>query len=100
MPDAPATMVRTKSSCPGTSTMPDDRAAAELQRREVEVDGDAPPPLLGQPVHGAAGERGHQRRLAVIDVTGRADDHAAIQGRRSQNSSAGSSAPSPRWYRM
>ena len=97
MPDAPATMVRTKSSCPGTSTTPDDRAAAEVERREVEVDGDPPAPLLGEPVHRAAGERCHQRRLAVVDVARRADDHAAIQGRRSQNSSAGSSAPSPRW---
>ena len=78
----------------------DDRAAAEVERREVQVDGDAPAPLLGEPVHGAAGERFHQRRLAVVDVAGSADDHAAIHGRRSQNSSAGSSAPSPRWYRM
>ena len=71
--------------------------AAEIQRGEVEVDRDAPAPLLGQAVHRDAGQRGDQRRLAVVDVSGGADDHAATQGRRSQNSSAGSSAPSPRW---
>jgi hypothetical protein len=32
----------------------------------------------------------------VIDMPGQADDHAAAHGRRSQNSRAGSSAPSPR----
>ena len=50
-PDAPATMVRTKSSWPGTSTTPADHAIAEIERREVEIDGDAPPALLGQTVH-------------------------------------------------
>ena len=97
MPEAPATMVRTKSSCPGTSTTPATTPVGERQRREVEVDRDAPPALLRQPVHRPAGQRRDQRRLAVIDVAGGPDDHAATHGRRSQKSSAGSSAPSPRW---
>ena len=72
-------------------------AGAKLQRREVEIDGDAPAPLLDEPVHRASGERGDQGRLPVVDVPRRPDDHAAFQGRVSQNSRAGSSAPSARW---
>jgi hypothetical protein len=73
-----------------------DPAAAQIQRSEVQVDGDPAPPLLRKAVHGPPGKGRHQRRLPVVDVPGGPDDHAAIQGRRSQNSSAGSSAPSPR----
>ena len=73
-------MVRTKSSCPGTSTTPATRPSPSGERGEVEIDGDAPAPLLRQPVHRPAGQRGDQRRLAVVDVPRRADDHAAIPG--------------------
>ena len=80
MPDAPATMVRTKSSWPGTSTTPATSAVAQIERREVEIDGDAAPPLLGEPVHRPAGERGDERRFAVIDMAGGADDHDVAPG--------------------
>ena len=52
----------------------------ERQVREAEVDGDAAPLFLFEAVGVDAGERLHQRGLAVIDVAGGADDdvfHAA-----------------------
>ena len=79
---------------------PRDFPAAEFQRREVELDGDLSPSFLRQAIHRASGERGDQGGLAVINVTGGADDHAASQGRSIQNSRAGRLAPSPRWYWM
>src|SRR6185437_10911788 len=66
-----------------------DDTAAQIEGGEVEVDGDAPAPLFGQAVDRVAGKRGDERRFPVVDVTGRADDHALSQGRRVQNSSAG-----------
>ncbi len=42
--------------------------------REAEVDGDAAPLLLGEPIGVDAGQRLDQRGLPVIDVAGRADD--------------------------
>ncbi len=74
-----------------------DTILAEVERSEIEVDGDASALFLRETVHRTSGERRHQGGFPVIDVTRGADDHAAIHGRRSQNSSAGSSAPSPRW---
>ena len=44
----------------------------------AEIDGDAAPLLLGESVCVDAGQRLHQRGLAVIDMAGGADDHAAI----------------------
>src|SRR6185312_12046476 len=44
--------------------------------REAEIDRDAARLLLRQPVGVHAGERLHERGLAVIDVPGRRDDHA------------------------
>ena len=41
----------------------------------AEIDGDAAPLLLGEAVGVDAGERLHQRRLAMVDVAGGADDH-------------------------
>ena len=74
MPTAPATMVRTKRSCPGTSTTPTVSPVGQRQVREAELDGDAALLLLLQAIGVDAGERAHQRRLAVVDVTGGADD--------------------------
>ncbi len=45
----------------------------KLERRVPEVDRDPAGPLLGKPVGVLAGERADERRLAVIDVTRRAD---------------------------
>ena len=49
--------------------------------RESEVDGDPAPLLLGEAVGIDAGECPHQRRLAMIDVAGGADDAAFAHGR-------------------
>ena len=74
MPTAPATIVRTKRSWPGTSTTPTVSPAGSVQVREAELDGDAALFFLFEPIGVDAGERAHQRGLAVIDVTGGADD--------------------------
>src|SRR2546430_17427573 len=49
----------------------------QRERRESEVDGDAPPLLLLPAVGIDAGERLHEGRLAVVDVTGGPDYKAA-----------------------
>ena len=74
MPPAPAAMERTNRSWPGTSTTPATPPSGQREVGEAELDGDAAAPLLGQPVGVDAGERLHQRRLAVVDVAGGADD--------------------------
>src|SRR5438046_10091979 len=50
---------------------------AQRERRESEVDGDASPLLLLPAVGIDAGERLHQGRVAVVDVTGGPDYEAA-----------------------
>ncbi len=45
------------------------RATGQVERREAQLDGDAARLLFGEPVAVDAGERAHQRRLAVVDVT-------------------------------
>lgn len=57
-------------------------AAIGVEMREAELDRDAASLLLREAVDGGAGQRLHQRRLAVIDMPGKADDKlAAIGGR-------------------
>ena len=54
----------------------DERQAApvrQLEWRVAEVDRDPAPLLLGQPVRVLAGQRPHERRLAVVDVPRGAD---------------------------
>ena len=54
----------------------DDREArpvGQLERRVAEIDRDPALVLLGQPVGVLAGQRLDERRLAVVDVPGRAD---------------------------
>ena len=51
-------------------------AVGQGEVREPELDGDAAPLLLAQPVGVDAGERLDERGLAVIDVAGGADDDA------------------------
>ena len=74
---APASMVGTNRSCPGTSTKarPPHRSAG--RPAEAEVEGHPPPLLLGQPVRVHARQRTDQCRLAVIDMAGGGDD---VQG--------------------
>ena len=60
-----------------------DGAGAQVGIGEAQLDGDAARFLLGQAVAVDAGQGADQRRLAVVDMPGRPDDHA----------SAASSAP-------
>ena len=73
MPVAPATIVRTNRSWPGTSTTLSAPARRKLERREAELDRDAALALLGQAVGVDAGQRLDQHRLAVVDVAGGAE---------------------------
>ena len=50
------------------------QGGCEFQVREAQIDGDAAALFLLQPVGVDARERLHQRGLAVIDVSRRADD--------------------------
>ncbi len=70
IPVAPATIVRTKRSWPGTSTTESAPPAGQHERREPELDRHAARVLLGQAVGVDAGQRAHERRLAVVDVAG------------------------------
>ena len=78
MPPTPASMLRTKRSCPGTSTKPrcsvSPLARGRSRWAKPNVDGDAAPLLFLQPVGVDAGKRLHQRGFAVIDVSGGADN--------------------------
>ena len=49
---------------------------AEMLIGKAEIDGDAACFFLGQPVGIGTGERFQERRLAVVDMPCRADDHA------------------------
>ena len=49
-------------------------AAREIAEGEAEFNGDAPALFFFQPVAVDAGERANERRLAVIDMPGRAHD--------------------------
>ena len=73
IPVAPATIVRTKRSWPGTSIDREPRPVGELERRVAERDRDPALLLLGQPVGVLAGERLDEPGLAVVDVAGGAD---------------------------
>ncbi len=70
----------------------------ELERRKAKVDGDAAALFFRESIGVDAGERLHQRRLAVIDVAGGAEYHAALppQAAVSQASNAFSGRPSER----
>ena len=78
------------------------RAVLESQRREPEIDRDAAALFLREPVGVDASQRADECCLAMIDVPGGAEDHAAVQPPRSQSSYAHSArappAPSCRWY--
>ena len=53
-------------------------AVADVEVREAEVDRDAALALLLEPVGVDPGQRFDQRRLAVIDVAGGAEDHVHV----------------------
>ena len=73
IPPAPASMFLTKRSCPGTSTKPIE-SRASIEMREADVDGNAAAFFFCEAVRVDTGERFDQRGLAVIDVSGGADD--------------------------
>jgi hypothetical protein len=56
-------------------------STSELERGEVKIDSDLAAALLCEAVHRGSGKCGHQTGLAVVDVAGGADDHAAAQQR-------------------
>ena len=74
MPWAPASMLRTKRSWPGHVDEGGRDALPELHVGEAQVDRDAAGLLLREPVGVGAGERAHERALAVVDVARRPDD--------------------------
>ena len=73
MPVAPATIVRTNRSWPGTSTTDSRRPDGSVRLRVAELDRDPARALLRQAVGVDAGQRADQRGLAVVDVAGGAE---------------------------
>ena len=69
-------------------------APGHRQIGEAEVDGDAAPLLLRQPVGVGSRQRPDQGRLAVVDVAGGADDHAAPPGSGAAARRSASARPS------
>jgi hypothetical protein len=61
---------------------PDARPPLQVERREAEIERDAAGFLFRQPIGVDAGERVYQCGLAVIDVTGRAEDEAGLSADR------------------
>src|SRR3954468_21102134 len=57
------------------------RTVGRRQIRKAQLDRDAAGLLFFEAVGVDAGQRPHQRGLAVIDVTRGADDHTAISGK-------------------
>ena len=78
----PASMFLRKRTWPGTSTNATPLPGRQRRPREAEVDGEAAPLLLGEPVGVHAGEREDERRLAVIDVARGGDDVHRLSGGR------------------
>ena len=78
MQPAPASILRIKSLCPGTSTKLMRRglwsARHCIERSESQIDGDATPLLFRQAIGVNAGKCTDERGLAVIDVTRCSDD--------------------------
>jgi len=74
-PRAPATIVRTNRSCPGTSTMPASVPDGRGRPGEPELDRD--PPLLLLPSAGRGRCRSARARgsSSVVDVPGGSEDH-------------------------
>ena len=74
MPTAPATIVLHEALVPRHVDEPTSFARRERQVREAELDGDAALLLLLEPIGVDAGQRAHERGLAVVDVPGGAED--------------------------
>ena len=81
---APTSMLPTRRSWPGHVDEVDDGPVVEGQVGIADVDRHPAPALLGQPVGVDAGQGPQQRRLAVVDVPGRADDDGHRPARRAR----------------
>ena len=90
----PASMFFTKRTWPGTSTKPTTWPDGKFAEREAEIDGQAARLLLGEAIGIGAGEREHERRLPVVDVTGGRDHSHSASAERSAAARRASSAGS------
>ena len=84
-----------KRSCPGTSTTPARVAVRQIEMREAEIDRDAALLFFLEPVGVLTGERFDEAGLAVVDVSGGADDpvHAtSLRSRRPRHVGVGAPA--------
>jgi hypothetical protein len=75
MPVAPASMLWISFSWPGTSTIAEHGAVGQRRVGITEVERDAARLFFRQAVGIDAGQRLHQRGLAVVDVTRGANNH-------------------------
>ena len=71
----PGEHVAHKALVPRHVDKSDQRVLRRAPVGEAQIDGDAAALLLRQPVGVDAGQRTHQRSLAVIDVAGGGNDH-------------------------
>jgi hypothetical protein len=71
------------------------RSVRQGEVGEPELERDAPPLLLRKAVGVDPGERLDQRRLAVVDVAGGADDHARDRARGDAGSGSGARSKRP-----
>ena len=78
IPVAPASMLCTNFSWPGTSTNPSTDAVGGRQIGKSEIDRDAARLLFLEAIGIDTSQRAHKGRFAVIDVASRPDDHDAI----------------------
>ena len=76
MPHAPAAIVCTSFSWPGTSIRPSTSPFVERHVRVAEFDRNAARLFFLQPIGIDARQRAHERRLTVVDMPRRSDDHA------------------------
>ena len=97
MPPAPASMLRTNRSWPGTSTNAI-LTSPTVACAKPEIDRDAARLFFLQAIRIGAGQRFDERALAVIDVPGGADDDASAPnalgaGARCRRGPPGTAAP-------
>ena len=85
---------------PGNVDEAELQAALALEVGEAEVEGDAAPLLLGEPVAVDAGEGLDQRGLAVVDVAGGADEKRSAASAPLGSAAAGSSTREDRAARQ
>jgi hypothetical protein len=74
---------------------PGHRAVGKREVGEAELERDSSTLLLGKPVGVDAGESLDQRRLAVVDVPGGADDHARDRARGDVGAGSGARSKRP-----